>query len=167
MNRSSSTGRHVLPLRERLKGETQRAILQAAEEVFGESGLTGARMEDIAARAGVSVGTLYNHFEDRDALLSELVASRREDLLARLDSVLAASEKEPFGAQFEQFIGAILEHFDSHKAFLAILLESEHARVYTRPRASRPDAALLEVRRRVEELLVRGRIVGVLRPEGA
>ena len=155
-------------MRERLKGETQRAILQAAEEAFGESGLTGARMDDIAARAGVSVGTLYNHFEDRDALLAELVASRREDLLTRLDSVLTASDKEPFGAQFEQFVRAVLEHFDSHKAFLAILLESEHAHVQaSRSQKGRPDAALLEIRRRVEELLVRGRIVGVLRPEGA
>jgi AcrR family transcriptional regulator len=169
MKRSSSTRIKILPLRERLKGETQRAILQAAEETFGESGLTGARMDDIATRAGVSVGTLYNHFRDRDALLSELVASRREDLLTRLDSVVTASEKEPFGAQFEQFVRAVLEHFDTHKAFLAILLESEHARVqaHARPRASRHDAALLEVHRRVEELLVRGRIVGVLRPEGA
>ena len=76
MNRSSSTGRNVLPLRERLKGETQRAILEAAEEAFGQSGLNGARMDDIAARAGVSVGTLYNHFSDRDALLKALIVQR-------------------------------------------------------------------------------------------
>src|SRR3954468_23230913 len=169
MKRSSEIGTRILPLRERLKGETQREILHGAEAVFGQSGLNGARMDDIAARAGVSVGTLYNHFEDREALLSELVASRREDLLAPLDSVLAASEREPFGAQFEQFVRAVLEHFDTHKAFLAILLESEHARVLPASRSSesRPNLALLEVRRRVEELLVRGRIVGVLRPEGA
>src|SRR3954451_19395151 len=129
MKRSSEIGRKILPLRERLKEETQREILHAAEAVFGQSGLNGARMDDIAARAGVSVGTLYNHFQDRDALLSELVASRREDLLTRLDSVVTASEKEPFGAQFEQFVRAVLEHFDSHKAFLAILLESEQARL--------------------------------------
>src|SRR3954470_5558982 len=169
MKRSSEIGTRILPLRERLKGETQREILHGAEAVFGQSGLNGARMEDIAARAGVSVGTLYNHFQDRDALLSALVVSRREDLLNRLDEVLAAHDKEPFGGQLEHFVRAVLEHFDSHKAFLAILLESEHARVLpaSRSRDSRPNLALFEVRRRVEELLVRGRIVGVLRPEGA
>ena len=169
MNRSSSTGRQVLPLRERLKGETQRAILEAAEEVFGQSGLAGARMEDIAVRAGVSVGTLYNHFEHRDALLKELIVARRKDLLGRLDAVLESTGKDGFGAQLEQFIGAVLEHFDSHKAFLAIVLESEHLREQelSGPRASRPNTALLEIHRRVEELLMRGRIVGMLRPEAA
>src|SRR5207248_4276634 len=169
MNRSSPTGRNILPLRERLKGETQRAILEAAQEVFGESGLSGARMEDIATRAGVSVGTLYNHFKDRDALLKELIVTRREELLARLDAVLASTAKDGFGAQLEQFVRAVLEHFDSHKAFLAIVLESEHARLHepSGPRASGPNTALLQVYRRVEELLVRGRIAGALRPEGA
>jgi AcrR family transcriptional regulator len=169
MKRASSSAGRILPLRERLKGETQRAILEAAEEVFGESGLSGARIEDIATRAGVSVGTVYNHFEDRDALLQELIVTRRKDLLARLDAVLGSTEKDGFGAQLEQFVRATLEHFDSHKAFLAIVLESEHARAHdlSGPRASRPDTALLEVFRRVEELLVRGRIVGMLRPEGA
>ena len=169
MNRSSHTVRQVLPLRERLKGETQRAILEAAEEVFGESGLSGARMEDIAGRAGVSVGTLYNHFKDRDALLKDLIVARREELLARLDAVLASTEKDGFGSQLEQFVRAVLEHFDSHKAFLAIILESEHMRAQelSGSRASRPNTALLEIRRRIEELLVRGRIVGMLRPEAA
>src|SRR5207237_3500720 len=74
-----------------------------------------------------------------------------------------------FGAQLEQFIGAVLEHFDSHKAFLAIVLESEHLREQelSGPRTSRPNTALLEIYRRVEELLMRGRIGGMLRPEGA
>jgi len=169
MKRASINVGKIVPLRERLKGETQRAILQAAEEVFGDSGLSGARMEDIATRAGVSVGTVYNHFEDRDALLAELIVTRRQDLLARLDAVLTSTEKDGFGAQLEQFVRAVLEHFDSHKAFLAIVLESEHARAHdlSGPRTTRPDTALLEVFRRVEELLMRGRIVGMLRPEGA
>src|SRR5256885_4014785 len=146
MNRSSSTGRHVLPLRERLKGETQRAILEAAEDVFGQSGLSGARMEDIAARAGVSVGTLYNHFSDRDALLKALILTRRQDLLERLDAVLASTAKDGFGSQLEHFVRAVLEHFDSHKAFLAIVLESEHipAPDLPVPRGSRPNTALFE-----------------------
>ena len=137
--------------------------------MFGQSGLNGARMDDIAARAGVSVGTLYNHFADRDALLKALIVQRRQELLERLDSVLASTEKDGFGAQLEQFVRAVLEHFDSHKAFLAIVLESEHMRAQeiSVPRGSRPNTALFEVLRRVEELLVRGRIVGMLRPEGA
>jgi AcrR family transcriptional regulator len=50
-----------------------REILQAALEVFGEQGLAGARIDDIAARAGVGKGTLYHYFPGKDALFRELV----------------------------------------------------------------------------------------------
>ncbi|HSU12845.1 TetR/AcrR family transcriptional regulator [Longimicrobium sp.] len=50
-----------------------REILQAALEVFGEQGLAGARIDDIAARAGVGKGTLYHYFPGKDELFRELV----------------------------------------------------------------------------------------------
>src|SRR4051812_14981779 len=112
MNPNSQTRSKVLPLRVRLREETNKAILQAAEQAFGSQGLGGARMEDIAARAGVAVGTLYNHFNDRDALLSELIASRRHDLAVRLDDELRRSEGEAFERQHEEFVSAVLSHFE-------------------------------------------------------
>jgi AcrR family transcriptional regulator len=45
------------------------AIVDAATEVFGRSGFTQAQMTDIADAAGVSVGTLYNYVEGKEALL--------------------------------------------------------------------------------------------------
>jgi AcrR family transcriptional regulator len=45
------------------------AIVAAATEVFGRSGFAQAQMVDIAASAGVSVGTLYNYVEGKEALL--------------------------------------------------------------------------------------------------
>jgi AcrR family transcriptional regulator len=49
-------------------------ILEAALAVFAERGLTGARMEDIAARAGVTKGTIYLYFESKDAVFRALLA---------------------------------------------------------------------------------------------
>ncbi len=43
-------------------------ILRAAEDVIAESGL-GASMEQIAARAGVGVGTLYRRFPNKESLV--------------------------------------------------------------------------------------------------
>ena len=48
-------------------------MLVAAEDVFAEAGLAKAHVEDIARRAGVAVGTLYNYYKDRDALLAAVL----------------------------------------------------------------------------------------------
>jgi AcrR family transcriptional regulator len=166
MNPNSPSRSKILPLRARLREETSKAILEAAEQVFGSQGLAGARMEDIAARAGVAVGTLYNHFHDRDALLSELLASRRHDLARRLDDELRRHDGEEFARQLEAFIGAVLSHFEEHRPFLAILLEGEHSRTSpVVPRGARPNAALLEVYKRVQQLVDRGVALGVLRKD--
>jgi AcrR family transcriptional regulator len=58
-------------------GETKSArtrarILDAAAEVFSEQGYS-ARLADIAARAGMKVGSLYYHFDSREALVAEIL----------------------------------------------------------------------------------------------
>jgi AcrR family transcriptional regulator len=50
------------------------AILKAAQEVFAEFGPT-ATVEQIAAEAGVALSTLYMHFEGKEVLLQEVLAS--------------------------------------------------------------------------------------------
>src|SRR5512139_3867755 len=100
-------------LRERLREETARAILEAAEEVFAQDGLQ-ARMERIASEAGVAVGTLYNHFEDRAALVRSLVLSRRGALLSRVDEALAGVREAPVADQLRAFFTAVEEHARAH-----------------------------------------------------
>jgi AcrR family transcriptional regulator len=150
MNPDSKHEARVRPLRERLREETARAISAAAEQVFADRGLHDAKMEEIAARAGVSVGTVYNHFQDRGALLAELVEARREQLAQRLDQALAASAHEPFEAQLRRFALTVFEHFEHHRQFLAIMLQSDSSRIDT------PSEAMVEIRARVEALIRRG-----------
>jgi len=59
----------------RLPEERPQQILHAALEVFGEHGLAGARLEDIARGAGVSKGTIYLYFPNKEALFREMVRS--------------------------------------------------------------------------------------------
>ncbi len=54
------------------KARTRQALLEAALEVLAEDG-EGFSVVDIAARAGVSHGTFYNYFADRDELVAALV----------------------------------------------------------------------------------------------
>jgi AcrR family transcriptional regulator len=51
------------------------SLLRAAEEVFAERGLAGAKVEEIARRAGVSKGAFYLHFDSKEAALEEVVTS--------------------------------------------------------------------------------------------
>lgn len=53
-------------------------ILGAAREVFIEKGFAAARVEDVAARAGVAKGTIYLHFESKEALFKALIQSTAE-----------------------------------------------------------------------------------------
>src|SRR5438876_184999 len=129
MNPDSINEAKIRPLRERLREETARAIAIAAEEVFAARGIREAHMEQIAQRAGVSVGTVYNHFEDRETLLAALIEARRQELSALLDGALAASAKEPFAAQLREFARTIFEHFEAHRPFLSIMIECDTARL--------------------------------------
>lgn len=49
------------------------AIADAALDVFVEKGFAAARMDDVAARAGVAKGTIYLHFKDKEILFEEIV----------------------------------------------------------------------------------------------
>ncbi len=57
----------------RLPEERPRQIIDAALEVFSEHGLAAARLDDIARLAGVSKGTIYLYFPNKEALFSEMV----------------------------------------------------------------------------------------------
>src|SRR5690242_11278649 len=92
MNARSLQRKPVQSLRTRLKVVVSTAILDAAEQVFAEQGLE-ASMETIASRAGVAVGTLYNHFADRQALLFAIAEAHSTEVMRRLELVAADSSR--------------------------------------------------------------------------
>jgi AcrR family transcriptional regulator len=79
----------TLPLdctRRRAPDERPQQILDAALAVFGEQGLAGARLDDIARRAGIAKGTIYLYFPNKEALFQAVV---RETIVARLEEMTA------------------------------------------------------------------------------
>ena len=66
--------------RRRKKARPQE-ILDAALSVFAEKGFSAARLDEIAARAGVSKGTIYLYFESKEAVFKALV---QETLASRI-----------------------------------------------------------------------------------
>src|SRR5437868_14803801 len=57
----------------RLPEERPQQIIDAALAIFGERGLAAARLEDIAKRAGLSKGTIYLYFPNKEELFREMV----------------------------------------------------------------------------------------------
>jgi len=115
--------------RARVRTEATRGgLLEAAESVFAEKGIDGARIEDIAARADVAVGTIYNYFGDSTELLQALIGQRRAELITRLDEAMAAAKREraPWSGQVEAFIQVTLQCMRDHHPFYAILMQCEN-----------------------------------------
>jgi len=65
-------------------------LLVAARALFTECGVD-VPLEEVARRAGLSIGTLYNHFPNRGALLDQVLPER----LAELDALASASLADP------------------------------------------------------------------------
>ena len=63
----------VAPKWRRCPADRPEQIIKAALEVFGECGLANARLQDIAERAGVSKGTIYLYFPNKEELFREMV----------------------------------------------------------------------------------------------
>ena len=70
-------------------------ILEAALAEFVERGFEGARMEDIARRAGLSKAGVYLYFESKDALLKALIESRMTPLIQEALSSGMANAADP------------------------------------------------------------------------
>lgn len=151
-------------MRERLKEAAREAILEAAEGVFAKEGVQTARMEAIAQAAGVAVGTLYNHFEDRSSLLEALLKARRHDLLGRVDEALDSSEARPFGEQLDAVIAAVQGHLEEHEGFMRVLVEAEYVHVVGK---LQPAELMKQLRLRLGELVERGVKANVLRGDDA
>ena len=69
------------------------AILAAALEEFTARGYEGARLDDVAKRAGVAKGTIYLYFADKEALFQELVRSMVNPVLGALQAVSASTSR--------------------------------------------------------------------------
>jgi AcrR family transcriptional regulator len=71
-------------IRARRKAERPSEILEAAFEEFVLHGYAAARLEDVAARAGVTKGTIYVYFQNKEELFGSLARERGKELLERV-----------------------------------------------------------------------------------
>lgn len=103
--------------RQREAAQRRKDIIDAARDVFWESGYDGATMPQIAAAAELAPGTLYLYFPSKDCLYVELLTEGYELLSERLAASLNADESTESRASalidaFFEFAAESPEYFD-------------------------------------------------------
>jgi AcrR family transcriptional regulator len=147
---SSSSGaiKHRAPGARRDARRNHDRVLLAAHEVLGESG-ADACMEEIAARAGVGVGTVYRRFASKDALIDELLQLALDQVLACTEQALARTD----GHGLEELLRALGRSFADHARYASLLL-ARHT----------DDATAYRIRAAIDELTARARAAGTVNP---
>ena len=72
--------------RARRKAERPAEILDAAFEEFVKNGYAATRLEDVAARAGVTKGTIYFYFDSKERVFDEMVRHKSQAVFPELES---------------------------------------------------------------------------------
>ena len=84
---------------------TVRQIVEAAARVFEERGYAGANTNRIAERAGVSIGSLYQYFPNKESILAVLLEQHTQEVANAVEAIRRHVAEEP-----HDLVG-VLEHF--------------------------------------------------------
>jgi AcrR family transcriptional regulator len=99
-------------------------ILQAATRVLIREGYTRTTTNRVAAVAGISVGSLYQYFPSKDALVVELLRRHREGMLGVLAGHLdALSETTPVETVVRTLVRAMLEAHGVNPRLHRVMIE--------------------------------------------
>ena len=158
-----------IPRQARAAG-TVEAILEAPAQILEAGGLAALTTNAVAARAGVSIGTLYQYFDDKNAILLALARRETADTVSRLArDALAAPDRSP-EQRVRAAVRAILDAFRgrmrARKAVVQAILAQGLAVELMGPVAafigSHPPAAMPNLGR--EQVFVLSRsILGIVR----
>jgi AcrR family transcriptional regulator len=120
------------------------AILDAAERAFVELGFADAKMTDVAERAGMAAGTLYNYFDSKETIFRALVEQRASEFIRALETT--AAEKRPPMARLAHITEATCAYIESHATMFMLFEQvSGHAGAGVR-RACGPSADRVRAR---------------------
>lgn len=122
--------------REREKNRRREDILQAARDVFFSSGSRRATIDDVAARAEVSKGTVYLYFESKEAILAYLVLEGLDILSGLLETAYAPKKDLLPDERVRRLARAYLKFSKTYPQYFRLLMAFDHGRFRERVPAS-------------------------------
>jgi len=100
------------------------AIVKAAGDIFATKGFMGAKVREITDEAGILSGSLYHHFDSKEALALEVVQGYYESMLRSFRTV-AGSSLDP-GDMFVELIRVSCKGIAQSPGAVGLLLNSGH-----------------------------------------
>jgi AcrR family transcriptional regulator len=104
------------------KEESRRKIMQAALEAFAETGYSQTSMDDIVKRSGLSKGTLYWHFKNKQELFLatiEMVMKKWDEQLANLAEADVSAEE-----RIRTFFAGVGAFFAENKNLVGLMVDA-------------------------------------------
>jgi AcrR family transcriptional regulator len=92
--------------------DRREAILTSAAALFATRGVAATTVRQIADEVGILSGSLYHHFESKEAMVDQIISSFLEDLRTRYKRVL--DERSDPRARLHDLVVASLEVVESH-----------------------------------------------------
>lgn len=113
--------------REREKAQRREAILQAARQVFLANGnLFRATIDDVAAQAAVSKGTVYLYFQSKETLLALLLLEGLAILHDRFEQACASRPSLPASRRLERLAAAYFQFYQDWPAHFRLMMAFDH-----------------------------------------
>jgi AcrR family transcriptional regulator len=123
---SSLNSAKPLSRKERERSARRLEIVRAARSVFAEKGFEKATLEEIAERAELGKGTVYNYFDSKDSLFLAATADLLDEVRAIAERV--AHEKRPVRESFGEYARQMIGYYRANYAFARMVM-----RVWGRP----------------------------------
>ncbi len=144
------------------KSARRNELLGLAANLFAERGLRATTVRDIADAAGILSGSLYHHFDSKEAMVDEILRGFLDDLFGRYREIVAAGV--PARDTLEALVVASYESFDQFHAAVAIY-QAEAKRLSGTPRFGYISEYNKEFRELWHRVLTNGVEDGSFRPE--
>lgn len=106
---------------------TQAAIVEAAARILEQGGRGDFTTNAIAARAGVSIGSLYQYFPDKQAIVAALIREKRQELVGHIRKAMIGADSLPVGEAIAALVRAGMMHQYSRPK---LALELEYLEAY-------------------------------------